>query len=246
MLRSPENESPTVSEQVSIPIESGALAGVLTYPQEEPTLGRLVVAGPHPLLGGTKENNVVCAVAEGLAESGWITLRFDYRGVGDSDGPSMCDAAAMQAFWEKSEVPDEADRWTDLESACHWLHSIDEAGDHPLVVAAYSFGNLMLSQWIDRNGKLDAAICIAPTLDRHDLGSLAQSSIPKLAIAAEADFATRTESLHAELPNWKNTEVKLASDRDGHFFRGHEAWLCQGIALFLQEFIDSNSLDRVG
>jgi alpha/beta superfamily hydrolase len=234
MSRLLEQHIETVSESVVIATDEGTLAAVLAYPQDIPAIGRLVVAGPHPLLGGTMENNVVRAVAEGLAMQGWITLRFDYRGVGGSEGPSMCDAAAMQSFWETSEVQDERERWTDLRDSCRWLREIDSA-ERPLVVVAYSFGNLVLSQWLEQHGKPDAAICIAPTLDQHDLGPLGQSPVTKFIIAAEADFATSAESTHAALPSWKNTKTEWASDRDGHFFRGHESWLCQRIAHFLND-----------
>jgi len=245
MSRLLEKHWETVSESIVIPTEEATLAGVLAYPQDIPAVGRLVVAGPHPLLGGTMENNVARAIAEGLAMSGWITLRFDYRGIGGSDGPSMYDSAAIQSFWETSEVQDEQERWSDLRDACRWLVDIDEA-ELPLAVVAYSFGNLVLSQWLDQGGKLDAAVCIAPTLDQHDLGALAKSPISKLAIAAEDDFATCAESLQAELPSWNNTKVTLATDRDGHFFRGHETWLCNRIEQFLSEFTAANDLPHTG
>ncbi|NOZ39548.1 MAG: alpha/beta fold hydrolase [Planctomycetes bacterium] len=229
-----EQNVDTVSESVAIVATAGNLAGVLSYPQDRPTIGRLVVAGPHPLLGGTMENNVVRAVAEGMAAQGWITLRFDYRGVGNSEGPSMCDAEAMQSFWKTSEVHDECERWTDLRDASRWLCELDESMQ-PLVVVAYSFGNWVLSHWLEQNGKPDVVVGIAPTLDQHDLKSLAQTSVPKLVLAAEADFATRAESIQAALPSWKNTKTEWATDRDGHFFRGHEPWLCQRITNFLSD-----------
>jgi hypothetical protein len=42
----------------------------------------VVLAGPHPLLGGTLHNNVVRGLGDGPARGGLATLRFNYRGVG--------------------------------------------------------------------------------------------------------------------------------------------------------------------
>ena len=45
-----------------------------------------VICHPHPLFGGTMGNNVVAAVARELQETGHSTLRFNFRGVGQSEG----------------------------------------------------------------------------------------------------------------------------------------------------------------
>ena len=46
----------------------------------------VVICHPHPLHGGNMENNVVLALALGLAQEGFVTLRFNFRGVGGSQG----------------------------------------------------------------------------------------------------------------------------------------------------------------
>jgi alpha/beta superfamily hydrolase len=51
-----------------------------------PSRGLAVVCHPHPLHGGTMDNKVVQTVARALAQRGWRTVRFDYRGVRDSAG----------------------------------------------------------------------------------------------------------------------------------------------------------------
>ena len=48
--------------------------------------GLAVVCHPHPLHGGTMDNKVVQTVARALAQRGWRTVRFDYRGVRESAG----------------------------------------------------------------------------------------------------------------------------------------------------------------
>jgi len=51
-----------------------------------PSRGLAVVCHPHPLHGGTMDNKVVQTVARALAQRGWRTVRFDYRGVRESEG----------------------------------------------------------------------------------------------------------------------------------------------------------------
>ena len=51
-----------------------------------PSRGLAVVCHPHPLHGGTMDNKVVQTVARALAQRGWRTVRFDYRGVRESQG----------------------------------------------------------------------------------------------------------------------------------------------------------------
>ena len=58
------------------------LEGELAYPEAALPRGALVLAGPHPLLGGNMHNNVVRGLGDGLAQHGLATLRFNYRGVG--------------------------------------------------------------------------------------------------------------------------------------------------------------------
>lgn len=50
------------------------------------SLGLAVVAHPHPLFGGTMDNKVVQTLARACVASGWDCLRFNFRGVGSSEG----------------------------------------------------------------------------------------------------------------------------------------------------------------
>src|SRR3569623_2927047 len=65
--------------------------GAIEVLRDEPGEGQLrrgtaVIAHPHPLFGGTMDNKVVQTVARAFVQSGWVTLRFNFRGVGASQG----------------------------------------------------------------------------------------------------------------------------------------------------------------
>jgi len=63
----------------------GHLEGVLQFPANTPR-GVAVVAHPLPIMGGTMDNKVVSTLAKAFVELGYATLRFNFRGVGASDG----------------------------------------------------------------------------------------------------------------------------------------------------------------
>lgn len=69
-----------------IDVPHGRLEAILKAPREESTRGVALVLHPHPLGGGTMHNKVVFRAAAALNEAGLITLRINFRGVGQSTG----------------------------------------------------------------------------------------------------------------------------------------------------------------
>jgi len=65
--------------------EAGAIEGLLDQP-EGVARGVAVVAHPHPLFGGTMDNKVVQTMARAFVQCGWTVARFNFRGVGASEG----------------------------------------------------------------------------------------------------------------------------------------------------------------
>src|SRR5262245_37352130 len=57
-----------------LPAEGGVASGVA------------VIAHPHPLFGGTMDNKVVQTLARAFVTCGWTAVRFNFRGVGESQG----------------------------------------------------------------------------------------------------------------------------------------------------------------
>ncbi len=88
-----------------------------------PARAAAVLAHPHPLFGGTLHNPVVFHADRELHRAGWTTLRFNFRGVGTSEGSH--DAG-------RGEV-------ADLLAAVSWLRGV--AAGVPLAIVGYSFGS---------------------------------------------------------------------------------------------------------
>src|SRR5256714_12936381 len=64
----------------------GRLEAILKEPREQPVRGAALVLHPHPLGGGTMHNKVVFRAASALNDAGLVTLRVNFRGVGQSTG----------------------------------------------------------------------------------------------------------------------------------------------------------------
>ena len=114
-------------------------AGTIELLRDEPgegvaTRGTAVIAHPHPLFGGTMENKVVQTLARAFVQSGWRSLRFNFRGVGASQG------AHDEGRGETEDM----------------LHVIaSEAASGPLAVGGFSFGsfvavNAIMRLWSER------------------------------------------------------------------------------------------------
>src|SRR5213083_3473926 len=69
-----------------IPAPHGKLEAILKPPRVEPARGVALVLHPHPLGGGTMHNKVVFRAAAALNDAGLLTLRINFRGVGQSTG----------------------------------------------------------------------------------------------------------------------------------------------------------------
>lgn len=66
-------------------------AGLLEVAIDRPALdavqrGTAVIAHPHPLFGGTMQNKVVGTLARAFVQTGWTAVRFNFRGIGQSEG----------------------------------------------------------------------------------------------------------------------------------------------------------------
>lgn len=186
------------------------LAGVLAYPVAgNPTRSALIV-GPHPLMGGRLENNVVRGVGRGLAERGFASLRFEFTGAGASP-------ETMEAFWRTGHAPDDPSRAVDAAAAMGWL-AAECAG--PLLLVGYSFGASLLAPLLCK--RVIGAVLIGATFAQHDYTALSKSTTPKLLIAADDDFATpmrTTRAWFAAAAEPKRLVVVPAAE---HFYRGHE------------------------
>ena len=131
-------------------------------------LGIAVICHPHPLHGGTMHNKVVTIIERSLRELGFDTVRFNFRGIGKSEG----------SF---DEGVGESD---DLDAVVSWARKMRPHA--PLWLAGFSFGSYVVL----RNAKrldADALITIAPPVGRWGFESIDLPDCPWLVVQGEED-----------------------------------------------------------
>ena len=111
-----------------LPGPAGRLEALLEEPEDqEPRLAALL-CHPHPLYGGTMHNKVVYRMARGLRRAGLVVLRFNFRGVGASEG-------------EHGHMTGEIE---DARAALGWLR--ERYPQVPYAMAGFSFGSRVVTQ----------------------------------------------------------------------------------------------------
>jgi alpha/beta superfamily hydrolase len=73
------------TERLDVAGPAGRIEVLRDQPEGQPR-GVAVIAHPHPLHGGTMDNKVVQTLARAFVQSGWTAVRFNFRGVGGSEG----------------------------------------------------------------------------------------------------------------------------------------------------------------
>ncbi|GAC1339424.1 MAG: hypothetical protein NVS2B9_13990 [Myxococcales bacterium] len=144
------------------------------------------VAPPHPALGGSMVAPAVAELAWALAREGHATLRFDYRGVGASQGKS---SHAAPVLGEGKVPPIEragiAAEVEDLRSACEHLQASASPGA-PLCCIGYSFGAAVALQ-VAEDPRVSHLVLVAPPTALADFSSIGRTGKPTLVICAHQD-----------------------------------------------------------
>ena len=183
-----------------------------------------VVCHPHPLFGGTMHNKVVYQAAKTIHRFGLPVLRFNFRGVGLSEGTHD------QGLGEERDVL----------AAIEFL-AVEYPGV-PLLVAGFSFGS-----WVGlRAGCGDPRVTEliglglpVGDLDRRSLSYLGRCDKPKLLVSGEFDQFGPPNQLRAMVEQFpaqiqEGTRVAFVAGGD-HFFKGHLSELDHLIAEWLRE-----------
>ena len=204
---------------VSFKTEGLTFEGVVTQPDEGtgPWPG-VVICHPHPLHGGSMDNNVVLALALGLVDDGFVTLRFNFRGVGSSEGEHTKGEMEYQ----------EALGALDLIKA--WPDTNDRVG-----LVGYSFGTSVVAGHSNLHSEVEAITLVSPSFKTVEGTPLKQSKIPTLIATGDRDRLVDSEQLDAELASFEQAPQFKLFDGVDHFWYGQEARLVPEVSRFFTE-----------
>lgn len=217
------------------------LEGVLSYQSGEPeeyaavdNPQAVLLCSPHPNLGGDMENNVILALAESLTGNGFITLRFNYRGVGAS-ASGFADLAQKVEYWEGSMDTDNyQDFVADADSALRFLKdkTKDLYGLQRHIVG-YSFGSILAMRVGLPDDDVHGVVCISTPFGKYDLGFAERSEKPKFFVTSDNDFAATADDVEDGYKRFSEPKrLKTIADCD-HFYRDKEYIVADEIVNYL-------------
>jgi alpha/beta superfamily hydrolase len=130
----------------------------------------VVVLHPHPLQGGKMDNAVVQTMSSAFHQQGFGTLRFNFRGVGYSEGVYGGGDGELN----------------DAATVVDWLQSSQRIA-HRLWVAGFSFGAWIAMQLLMRRPEIEGFIVTSPPVHAFDFNFLAPCPVSGQIICGEID-----------------------------------------------------------
>lgn len=187
---------------------AGHIEVVVEEPASSP-LGLAVIAHPHPLMGGTMDNKVVHTLVRAFVLAGWRAVRFNFRGVGQSDGQYD------EGRGEASDL---------LTVVAHHLSDPALAGK-PLALAGFSFGGYVAAQAASRLKQAAAdqpavrapstLVLVSPAASRFDVPAVPAHT---LVVQGEADDVVPLSAI-LDWARPQQLPVTVVPGA-GHFFHG--------------------------
>ena len=189
-----------------IPAEHGRLEAILKEPRGGAANGVALVLHPHPLGGGTMHNKVIFRAAAALNDAGLVTLRINFRGVGQSTG-------------EHDEGEGELE---DVRAGLDYL--TQQYAGQSITLCGFSFGSRVGLEVGISDDRVVNLISIGTPVDKYDFSFLEACAKPILFVHGDRDEFGSVEALEGLISKIKqhnpSVESRIVTD-SGHFFEGH-------------------------
>ena len=183
------------------------LEGVLGRPDDGPArLPGVVICHPHPLHGGNMNNNLVLAVYTALVEQGYAAFRFNFRGVGNSQGTHTAgDEEPQDAMAALNAIKEQP--------------GID--GDR-LGLAGYSFGTGVILSSLAAYTDPKAFVLLSAPIRYLETSGVMEDTRPKLFVCGDRDHVAPKEELESKVAGLgPPAECRIVAGAD-HFWAGLE------------------------
>ena len=174
----------------------------------------VVVTHPHPLYGGDMYNNVVEAVVQAYREQEYSTLRFNFRGVGKSQG------AYDNGIGEQE----------DIRAA---LRCLSDLGKKAIDLAGYSFGAWVNALGIEKFDSASRLILVSPPVNFINFDFLKSNPKIQLIIVGTQDDIANPLVVEKMWPKWNPDSVFRTVEGADHFYSGKT----NELKIVIQEFL---------
>jgi alpha/beta superfamily hydrolase len=199
------------------------LEGVLHRPGDE--LGgraAVLLCHPHSLMGGSMDVPVIVATAEELAGRGVVGLRFNFRGVGRSEGEFGEGVAEV----------------ADVAGGVDFLSAREDVDGGRLYVMGYSFGASVGLRHVEQDPRIAGIVALCLPLGAMAIGSLDQDfwagyAQPKLFVAGDRDNICPLSELRPFVHGLPEPKQLIVLEGCDHFLWGREQEIARAIADFV-------------
>lgn len=191
-----------LSPHFLLPTPNGKLETCLELPESQSISGVILVCHPHPLHGGTMNNKVVTTVAKTFREQHYASIRFNYRGVGKSEGVYGEGLGETQ----------------DTLNVIRWVK--DNLPHEKIILAGFSFGAYVsLKATTESPLNIHHLLTIAPAVNHMEFKGL-HPHCPWTVIVAENDAIVPKEEIYTWIKTLHPKPDVLSFPEASHFFDG--------------------------
>lgn len=206
---------------VSFLTEGMTFEGIIAIPDGEGPFPGVVMCHPHPLHGGSMDNNVVVAVTFGLADAGIASLRFNFRGVGNSSG--------AHANGEKEHA--------ETLAAMDFLGALPDVDDRRIGLGGYSFSTRVICSHRQLYRKPLAIALVSPSLDAITDSPLQSDRTPRMIITGDRDRLANSDGAAAQLGRFNPPADYYVVAGADHFWVGQERDLADKVVPFFRDHL---------
>ena len=215
---------PFAKEQdVFIPGPAGQLQAVIHQGGESGQFAArnllVIICHPHPVHGGTMDNKVVTTLMRTYRDLGIHVLRFNFRGVGKSEG------VFDNAIGEQD----------DLLAVTSWVKQ--ELPDSVLLLAGFSFGSSIAAQISYQVDALQHLTLVAPPVERYPYDRDGRFPCALAVIQGDKDERVIAEGVYQWVAALQSPAELLRYPEAGHFFHGYLTQLKTDLTQVLQRQI---------
>lgn len=195
-------EFPKTEKTFLIKGPAGHLEVITMRPNESEKSTTGIICHPHPLHGGTMNNKVVTTIAKAFDQLGLKTVRFNFRGVGKSEG----------------KYDDAIGETEDLKTVIQWIKHIYP--NDAIWLAGFSFGSYVAAKAANANAAITQLITVAPTVNHYDYYALTAITCPWLIVLGTQDELIPFAEVQAFVNNPPVPVKFITIAGASHFFHG--------------------------
>ncbi|HCG90603.1 MAG TPA: hypothetical protein DEZ08_02015 [Dehalococcoidia bacterium] len=206
---------------IKFPANNLNFEGILSMPEDLNNHPSIVMCHPHPQNGGNMDNNVISSTALDLCDVGFVTLRFNFRGVGNSEG----------------HFTNGTQEYQEILGALNFVKNLDNTNSDKTSLLGYSFGSRVILSQECVVESIAGIVLISPQTQALIESNVINRTVPILVVTGSNDHVCDSEQLSQFFEGRKEpTTLKIIEGAD-HFWTGKEIELRDAIRNFMVNLV---------